>query len=209
MISLFKFKPSDGNLNDGIVQYLIRRNGNIPKFSDNGESEHPNAKVVYTHNYSYYFDNSGNPVYLDIDLKKFKVSVTGYKIFIRKGNTPPTKWELYGRNDEENEWALIHAQDPIYDICPEGIDQEFSSQCNDDFLYTHGFSYPIGPFRYFRYSVLESRASMSTGHPNGFMRLGKLDFYGSLWNSHIITPNQNPFIFFKGFICMIFILVMK
>ena len=107
MISVFEFKENQNKIEDGIIQHLIKRFDNVPLFSHNAENENPDARKMYTSSYSFQFNNKDNPVYLEFDFKKFRISIDGYKFAIKEGRTPPSEWEIYGRNSIDDEWIFL------------------------------------------------------------------------------------------------------
>ena len=109
---------------------------------------------------------------------------------------PPAEWKIYGKNPTDKDWILINDPGIVLDFCPKGDDQKYLAQCNKKSSYQSKFDYPTGPFRYIRYFVLQSRDNNLEAVAYGFMRIDKIDFYGSIWiytiKSVVFTSHTIP-----------------
>ena len=195
-----------------LVTSLIKRtNYQFPYFSTNCEkceiSNNEIKNMYLEDNSPLVFDNEQNPVILDIDFQKFSISIKSYLITVLEITTPPVQWSFFGKNKIEEQWTQINVSEVFVDICPEGVHQEYAAQCDETTTKEISFPYPIGPFRFIRYSVLKQRSSSMEPVDLGFMRLLRLDFSGSIWLSSLSIKkiSQKPQLFTK----FLFILMLQ
>ena len=180
MLTTIQFNNENDN---GIVTHLVNKYQNVPRFSTNEAKPETNPKTMYISSSYLLFDVDQNPAILYFDFLKLRMSITDYKLSVIKGSTPPAQWEIAGRNKDNEEWSVIHLSDVDTYICPEGTPPLVKSQCDSDVTKQYHLNKSIGPYRYIRYSVLHQRSAYGEIVDNGFMRLRKLDFFGSIWIS--------------------------
>ena len=196
------------NSQSGIVKFLLTQNKNIPKLSTNAQNDNVYPEKMYTTNSPLQFDNDKYPVDLTFDFGRFSISITDYKLFLWKGWTPSAQWEVKGRNSIKDPWSSVDLPDVDTRICPEGEGNHQTSQCNEAATKTVTLNNSIGPYRFIQFSVLKSRLSYDSLIDNGFMRIEKLEFYGSIWyNSRFLSCKQHDVFFHINIFTFVYIMI--
>lgn len=160
----------------GIITYTAKNDDIYPKFSIN-----KNASIIYS------FDNvhdkykSGNPeiqfntypddpAYLVVDFgAKYKASVSSYSIEMKNGATPPSEWDLSGRNSENEEWSIISSPPATDYLC--GLSDSYESTCTNGTI-NKFMTESDELFRYIRFRIIKARRQ------NYIYYRPKLEIYG-------------------------------
>ena len=163
----------------GIISYLVGKLDSSPIFKVDTISKPVDPIKMYTNDiYLDYDVASGEQPTLEIDFRSLSISITGYLIKFVVNTTPPVQWQLLGRNALYEQWTIVDDPGLNTDVCPQS---DYNARCSVNNSLKWNFSKPCGPFRYIKFINILQRENKQTGKPKGYMRLGKIDFYGSIW----------------------------
>ena len=152
------------------------------------------------------------PINIDINFDEYGVVPTNYQLKILKGHTPPTQWEIYGKNEENENWILIDNPPETTDLCPFGVvgNVDYDYQCDETTTSTFKINRPIGPFKHIRFSLLKER---SNGSQRIMLRIYKFEIYGMLCSFNkslcISTCKYKEYSLFIKLTYLIVILILK
>ena len=205
--------PNEEELDNGIITQLVKKfDSSIPTFSSNSPTT-INAIGMYTIGQSLSFNVQDDIPYIEIDFHKFSISITNYIIKFLEGATPPAEWEILGKNKDKEKWIKIFSIKDAFDVCPSGFEygKEADAQCGYSTIKQWNSDFPIGPFRFIKFKNIKQRSGTNNSFRSdlkGYMRLSKIDFYGSIWINTIAFCKNHHFYHFISIISTnIFLLV--
>ena len=182
---MFSSISPNNELTNGIIVYLINRFDYLPLFKANSNTKVVDPIKMYTEDVYLDYDlDKENPT-LEIDFKSFSISISEYIIEFIEDTTPPVEWQILGKNKINENWKIIHESGLIIDVCP--FTSTTNVRCLENYTKKWNFPTPLEPFRYIKFINMKQRENENSGIQKGYMRLGKIDFYGSIWfNSRTI-----------------------
>ena len=118
-------------------------------------------------------------IFIDLG-EEYKIFPSHYQLRTVVSGTPPSIFSLSASNDEIH-WSILDEPPENNNLCPQTDPTD--PQCHERATVTFPIQNTVGPFRYIRFTVSQTRRLHTNNEPNAYIRLGGFEVYGRLEHS--------------------------